>query len=133
MSALPIAGGGQIIWLGRRLEAPGFTARDRAELVRWASDPDREVAWENDPTEFAMLYQGSVSWALWAVARQDGRLVVWDCVTFADIGHFDCMVDALAALCGSASGHDAAASNVLSFVDARRRRIDEAENAALPA
>lgn len=119
------AGSGQIVWLPQRLAQAGFTARDRTELVQWGLQYGRDVVLDDDPAAFAMLYEGSTPWASWAVARQEGLLIVWDCVTFADIGRFGCMKDALATLSGHAPGDDEPLSNVISFAAARLGRVCE--------
>lgn len=115
---------GEIVRLQLRLPAPGFTARDRSELARWADAGRRTVLFgDEDGTTFAMLYDGSRPWASWAMARQDGELLVWNCVTFADLGRFGCMLDALAALCGTA-GTDTIETgpNVIAFATAQLNR-----------
>ena len=47
---------------------------------------------------FALIYRGEEPWAAWAVGRDGDRLLVWNCVTHVDIGRFDTMTEALAAL-----------------------------------
>ena len=100
MSARTHACGGKIVLLQRRASAPGFTSRDRNDLARWSTSGRRAVVWDSDPAPFAMLYDGDLPWASWAVSRQDGGVLLWDCVSLEDLGRFTCMVDALAALGG---------------------------------
>jgi hypothetical protein len=77
---------------------------------------------DHEPSDFAQLYEGSAAWASWAIARQDGLLLVWDCVTLADIGRFGRMADALAALSGVGARVAEPMSNVVSLALARQRR-----------
>ena len=122
MTVASAVGRGEIAWFVRRCDEPGFTARDRLELDRWMSGGCRTVVLDDDPSDYAMLYEGVTPWARWAVSRQDGRLVMWDCVTFADIGRFSSMVDALATISGSVPTMGEPACNVLPFVATQRNR-----------
>jgi len=86
---------------GRQVTA-GFTCRDLMDLQNW---DDGGCRLEVDPCadwtgQFAMIYQGEEPWASWAISREGGRILVWDCVTLADIGRFDGMRQALAAVPG---------------------------------
>src|ERR1700729_3519612 len=72
----------------------GLTARDRLDLHHWAGK-DRRVEVEDG---LAMIYRGGEPWAAWAIGRDGARLLLWDCITHADIGRFEAMREALAAL-----------------------------------
>lgn len=74
--------------------APGLTGRDRLDLHHWAASGHRVEVTD----KFAMIYRGDEPWAAWAIGRDGGLLLVWDCVTLADIGRFATMPEALAAL-----------------------------------
>lgn len=109
-----------VIWLPQRTVEPGFTARDRAELERWASAGRRIVLCDGESAPFAMLHDGASPWASWAVARQDphegGAVLVWNCVSLEDLGRFGCMADALSAAMGAAEdGGRQAVSNIIPF------------------
>lgn len=123
------AGCGQVIWLEPRMSAQGFTARDRSELDRWSTADRRVVIWESDPAPFAMLYDGAFPWASWAVSRQNGALLAWDCISFDDIGRFDSMVEALAAIGGPGQHGFDPPSNVISLPLGDLRRRAEAQGA----
>jgi hypothetical protein len=120
-------GGAQVIqFRGRQVEAR-FTARDLLEFERWRAGERRiEVdGCENDgPGQFAMVYDGEQSWASWAIARENGKVLVWDCVTLSDLGRFECMHQALAALLGHADEEPAPAmmAQIISLRDALARR-----------
>jgi hypothetical protein len=80
----------------------GFTCRDLMEIQEWDGG-DRRI--EVDPSvdsngQFAMIYEGEAPWASWAISRQGSRILVWDCVTLADVGWFGGMRQALAAVPG---------------------------------
>ena len=126
VSVASLAGSGEIVWFARRTETPGFTARDRLELARWQANGCRRVVHETDPLEFAMLYEGKATCASWAMARQDGYLLVWNCVTLIDLGRFSSMLNALAALSGSVPDAGEPSCNVVSFAAAQLRRERQA-------
>lgn len=111
----------EVIWLPQRSVAPGFTARDRAELDRWASADRRLVFCDGDGAPFAMLHDGATPWASWAVARQDGAVLVWNCVSLEDLGHFASMADALSTVLGAFKDESLQASNIIPFAAARAR------------
>ncbi len=90
--------------------AAGLTGRDRLELLQWAARGCR-VEIED---ALAMIYRGDEPWAAWAIGRDGERLLVWNCVTHADIGRFDTMPEALAALkAGPGAAPKPAATNVI--------------------
>ena len=117
----------EVIWLSQPLAEPGFTARDRAELERWASTGRRVVLYDWETVPFAMLHDGATPWASWAVAREHGvreggSVLVWNCVSLEDLGRFGCMADALAAVLGAALDEGwQAASNIIPLAAARAR------------
>ncbi|MDT7952347.1 MAG: hypothetical protein RQ966_12665 [Acetobacteraceae bacterium] len=99
-------------WSKRQFD--GFTPRDRDDLAKW-SVGDRLVSISgSDMGTFAMLYEGKRPWASWGVVRQGRSVLLWDCVTHADIGLFASMIDALAAV--PIAERPAPVVNVLSFV-----------------
>lgn len=112
----------EVVWLAQPPTPPGFTARDLAELERWASAERRVALCSGESSAFAMLYVGPTPWASWAVTRQDGAVLVWNCVSLADLGRFACMAAALAAVAGAGleEGWDADA-NVIPFAAAAFR------------
>ena len=75
-----------------------FTLRDRADLDDWSSADIRISICSSDTGPFAMLYRAGQSWASWGVVRQGRSVLLWDCITLADIGRFPSMIDALAAV-----------------------------------
>lgn len=89
--------GAQVVNLCHYRAGIGFTSRDLAELESWETKDRSATLCHGETGPFAMLYDGAL-WASFAVVRQGGELLVWDCVTFADIGRFASMRDALAAL-----------------------------------
>ena len=91
-SAIPSDGRGPAVHLAE------FTARDRGDLEEWMATDRRVSMCACEFGVFAMLYRGGASWAAWGVVRQERTVLVWDCVTLADIGRFPSMFDALAAL-----------------------------------
>ncbi len=98
----------RVIRLPPRAARPGFTRRDLAELEGWARGERSFTLEEGEAGPFAMLYPRAMPWAAWGVARQDsggadGSVLVWDCVTLADLGRFACMQEALAAMPGAAA------------------------------
>jgi hypothetical protein len=122
MTAATFKGQAEVIWLPQRQAAPGFTARDRAELHRWESAGRRVVLCDWETVPFAMLHDGATPWASWAVAREEGAVLVWNCVSLEDLGRFDCMADALSAVLGAVEEEGwQAGSNVIPFAAARAR------------
>src|SRR3954452_24073009 len=86
---------------GGQAEGIGFTPVDLLSLRLWDKG-DRRL--ELDPPggasggQFAMIFDADQPWASWAIGRENGKLLVWDCVSLADLGRFDTMRQALAAL-----------------------------------
>lgn len=100
-------------------QSAGFTLRDREDLEEWANG-DRSVSFcSSDTGSFAMLYQSGRPWASWGVVRQGRSVLLWDCVTLADIGRFSSMIDALAAV--PIDELAAPVTNVIHFAAARMR------------
>ena len=97
----------------------GFTLRDRADLDDWSSDDHRVAVCASDMGPFAMLYEAGRPWASWGVVRQGRSVLLWDCVTLADIGRFASMIDALAAV--PIDTFLAPVANVIQFAAARGR------------
>lgn len=82
--------------------ASGFGVEDLRELARWDRGPYR-VEIDRAPGcdligQFAMIYDGESPWASWAVGREDGQVLLWDCVTLETIGRFSSTRAALAAV-----------------------------------
>lgn len=97
----------------------GFTPRDRLDLQLWAQARHRRVEFHAyDDGQFALLYGSAEPWASWAVARQNGLVLVWDSVTLFDIGQFGSMERALAALPAAMAP---VAANVIPFPLSRLR------------
>lgn len=90
--ASPVDGRGPAVSLAE------FTARDRGDLEEWMAAGRHVSMCVCEFGVFAMLYRGGAPWAAWGVVRQERTVLVWDCVTLADIGRFPSMFDALAAL-----------------------------------
>ncbi len=80
--------------------APGFTSRDLIELNGWETPDHRvEIDEAGEPLgQFAMMFQAGEPWASWAVSRDGATILVWDCVSLADIGRFETMQAALQAV-----------------------------------
>ncbi len=104
---------------GPAMRLAEFTARDRSDLDGWVAADRRVSICACEFGVFAMLYRDGGSWASWGVVRQERTVLVWDCVTLADIGRFPSMYDALAAL--PISQRAVSIPSVLPFV-ARQRR-----------
>jgi hypothetical protein len=126
MHQICAAQGAKVIqFRGRQVEAR-FTARDLLEFEHWRAGERRlEVdGSENDGLgQFAIVYDGEQPWASWAITRENGKVLVWDCVRLSDLGRFECMHQALAALPGqSRDPAPAIAAQVISFRDALARR-----------
>lgn len=112
----------QIIFLSQRAAKPGFSPRDLAELERWSSGERRFALDDGEAGPFATLYFGRLPWASWAVARQDGEVLVWNCITLGDLGRFACMSDALAAIRNEPEAEIIQVpSNIIPFTAARAR------------
>ena len=123
MSALAgQANTGKIVSLGSREAVAGFTLRDRLELERWAGTGRRSAISDDGGVSLAMLYEGCHAWASWAVMRQGAELVLWNCVTFADIGRFSSMNEALAALPNNHAVPWAPLANVVALPQRSSRR-----------
>lgn len=87
-----------VVRLAVRPAPGGFSPFDMNELRRWERGERRVTLCEADTGRFAMLHDVSQVWASWAVIRQGHELLLWDCVSFADVGRFATMADALAAI-----------------------------------
>ena len=75
--------------------SPTFTLRDRAELGAWSGVGRRAVIISCDIGAFAMLYELGRSWASWGIVRQPRGILLWNCVSHADVDRFDTVADAL--------------------------------------
>lgn len=102
------------------MHGAAFTARDRSDLDEWMAAGRRVSMCACEFGVFAMLYRGGASWAAWGVVRQGRTVLVWDCVTLADVGRFPSMFDALAAL--PITQRAVSVPSVLPFA-ARQRRM----------
>ncbi len=90
----------------RAPETPaGFTSRDLLELHCWDKGGRRleidEYAECGEAGQFAMIYNGGEPWATWAISREDGLVLLWDCISLADIGRFATVREALARIPGA--------------------------------
>ena len=97
----------------------GFTGRDRADLDEWSSSAHRVSMCSSEMGMFAMVYEAGRPWASWGVVRQGRVVLLWDCVTLADIGRFSSMFDALAAV--PVDEPLAPVENIIHFATARGR------------
>ena len=97
-----------------------FTLRDREDLEDWSTADHLVSICSSDTGPFAMLYQAGRKWASWGVARQGRSVLLWDCVTLADIGVFPSMIDALAAV--PIDSLPSPVANVLQFAAIRPRQ-----------
>ena len=101
-----------IIQLVPRLDAANhFTTADRVELLRWQLREQGGVRLaihkrrHDDPPEvgeFASIYPHDGAWAAWGAVRQGRAINVWRARDGRDIGRFDTMGEALAAVTNSA-------------------------------
>ena len=88
----------------RHTGGDGLSVRDRAELGRWAARDRRLIFCPTETGEFSLIYNGPQPWASWGVTRQDGQIVVWDCITFADLCQAPTVTRALRAVEGGPVG-----------------------------
>ncbi len=83
--------------------------RDKIDLCLWETicdDPEisRVVIYESSTTgevrggDLVLIYGPQTPWARWGLAREDGRIVLWECGHGVDIGRFATMREALQAL-----------------------------------
>ncbi len=96
-----------------------FTLRDREDLEDWSSVDHLVSICASDLGPFAMVYEAGRPWASWGVVRQGRSVLLWDCVTLADIGRFPNMFDALAAI--PVDEFPTPVANVIQFAAARVR------------
>jgi hypothetical protein len=87
----------------------GFTSRDLISLNEWSRRSDahgyRRIIVEGgstrgDPDEgaYVLLYTTDNDWARWGIGRSHDGIVIWHCGTWADLGTFDTMIEALESL-----------------------------------
>ena len=105
----------------------GFTQEDLRTFRRWDGGHYRVEIDEGEPCEtlgqFAMIYEGASCWASWAVGREGGGLVVWDCVSLRTLGRFASLRAALAAIPGApAQGGWPCMAEIIAFDAAGGRR-----------
>lgn len=98
-----------------------FTRRDREDLEEWSSSDHRVSICTSEMGMFAMVYEAGRTWASWGVVRQGRVVLLWDCVTLADIGRFSNMIDALTAIPVDES--PAPVANIIHFAAARARSV----------
>lgn len=88
-----------------------FTAADRMELLRWEARDQggarlaiHERRHDDPPEvgEFASIYPPEGRWAAWGAVRQGRAIRVWRAGDGRDLGRFDTMGEALAAVTVSA-------------------------------
>lgn len=89
--------------------AQGFTVADRVALQGWSTraaligysrvviEPGMPGA-APDRASYALIYERNDPWSRWGLAREHGRIVAWCSRTGADLGEWDTMAAALAAL-----------------------------------
>lgn len=86
-----------------------LNTKDRIEILAWAEEArvygyDRVVVRERHPQDdpqigdFLAIYRTDEKWAAWGVARNGASLRVWRCGSGADLGVFDNIEAALAAI-----------------------------------
>ena len=104
MTAVAMQGASNVIHFARKRQQALFTCRDLLELNEWDSRGRRvEVDRCEDLSglgQFAMIYGHDEPWASWAVSREGARILLWDCITLADVGRFETMRETLAAVPG---------------------------------
>lgn len=90
----------------------GFTVRDRIEAHEWQAalltrpgalarlDIHAEQPGDDgqEACDLLLLYRRDQRWASWGVARRDGQVGVWCCADGVDLGRFETMREALAAV-----------------------------------
>ena len=84
----------------RRRPPDGFSSAELVELAGWGGSGRRlelEAAVEGQ-FNFALIYQDQTPWASWGLGRDGADILVWDCITHADIGRFGTLGAALAAV-----------------------------------
>lgn len=92
-----------------KLSRFGLSLRDRMEIALWQSrlcrlGYDRVVIHErnqSDPPElesFLSIYREGEAFAQWGLARRGDSVLAWHSVTGADVGCFDSVDEAFAAL-----------------------------------
>ena len=94
----------EIINLSDRLNR--FSTADRLALMEWQALGETfrltiHKRLPDDPPEigeFASIYRGSGHWASWGVARHGRTLRVWRATDGHDLGRFESMREALAAV-----------------------------------
>ncbi len=88
-----------------------FTAADRLDVLSWEARDQGGVRLaiykrrHDDPPEvgeFASFYRPDARWAAWGAVRQGRAIRVWRSKDGRDIGRFDTMGEALAAVTKSA-------------------------------
>ena len=79
---------------------PSFTIRDRRELDMWSGVGRRAVIISCEIGNFAMLYDHGNSWASWGVVRQPRGILLWNCVSHADVDRFESVFDAIGTIDG---------------------------------
>lgn len=78
----------------------GLSSRDLMVLSGWHIEGHGmsiEAGRDGMPS-FAAISADQASWAIWGIVRQGAVVLVWNCVTHADLGRFDSMEAALMAL-----------------------------------
>ena len=99
-----------IIPFATRVGHDRFTAADRMELLRWEARDQggaRLAIYKrrhDDPPEvgeFASIYPPEGRWAAWGAVRQGRAIKVWRAGDGRDIGRFETMGEALAAVSSS--------------------------------
>jgi hypothetical protein len=129
MRAIGVAGrSGNVIRLEPKRQQALFSCRDLMDLSEWDGagrrvDVDRREDLDG-LGQFAMVFEGEQPWASWAIGREGGRILLWDCVTLADVGRFDTMRDTLAAIPGPGARRAApsAGADVIPFAALQARR-----------
>ena len=114
----------QVILFRAPAPAPGFNGRDRMELANWRRPgcrlevEDCTYGEHGERSSYALLYKGDKPWASWGLTREGGRVLAWNCITHADLGHFASVTEALDAIPGH--GRKAPAAVTADIIPLRR-------------
>ena len=110
------AGPGRLIAFRQILPRSGLSCRDLLDLEHWDSGGRRwqvvEGSCNPELGRYVVIHAGNTAWASWGIGRDGGALLLWDCVSHADIGRFASMQAALAALSGAAASRPVRAAVV---------------------
>jgi hypothetical protein len=85
-----------------------LSLRDKVHVCRWETECSlpqiaRVVIYDHvemgsDPVDFVLVYGADSPWARWGLARRGREVTLWQCSNGFDLGTFETMAEALAAL-----------------------------------